>query len=111
MSRIAKLQNNAEAARRTAIERPARTIEDSAGTPAHAFAPSRAVDQVAEAAHGLDDVDAELLAQAADEDLDGVRVAVEILVVEVLGQLAARDDAARYGASGRTAAGTRARSA
>src|ERR1700752_4399909 len=50
--------------------------------------------QVAEAAHGLDHVDAELAADAADEDLDRVGVAVEILVVEVLAQLGARDHAA-----------------
>ncbi len=36
------------------------------------------------------DAGAELLAQAADEDLDGVGVAVEVLVVDVLGQLGAR---------------------
>src|SRR5882762_5475663 len=47
-------------------------------------------EKVAEAAHGLDDVDAELLADAADEDLDGVGIAVEVLVVEMLDQLAAR---------------------
>jgi len=33
--------------------------------------------QIAETAHGLDDVDAELLADTADKHLDGVGVAVE----------------------------------
>src|SRR5712672_508352 len=51
-------------------------------------------EQIAEAAHGLDHVDAELLADAADEDLDRVGVPVEILVVQVLDQLRARDDPA-----------------
>ena len=50
---------------------------------------------IAEPARGLDDVDAELLAQTADEDLDGVGIAVEILVVEMLDDLAARDDPPR----------------
>ena len=39
-------------------------------------------------------IDTELLADAADEDLDGVGVAVEILVVEMLDQLGARHHAA-----------------
>src|SRR5712671_1706849 len=55
---------------------------------------ARRREQVAEPAYGLDDVDAELLANAADEDLDGVGVAVEVLVVKMLDQLAARDHAA-----------------
>src|SRR5271166_5189473 len=50
---------------------------------------------IAEAARGLDDVDTELLAQPADEYLDRVRIAVEILLVEVLDNLAARDDPSR----------------
>src|SRR5215471_3413181 len=55
---------------------------------------ARGSEHIAEPAHGLDDVDAELLAHAADEDLDGVGVAVEILIVEMLDQLAARHHAA-----------------
>ena len=51
-------------------------------------------DDVAEAARGLDDVDAELLAQPADEDFDRVGIAVEVLLVEMLDDLGARDDAA-----------------
>src|SRR5690606_38764118 len=39
---------------------------------------------VAEPANRFDQVDAHFLAQPADEHLDGVRVAVEILVVKVL---------------------------
>src|SRR5262245_16610870 len=46
---------------------------------------------VAEPANGLDHVGGNFLAQAADEHLDGVGVAVEVLLVEVLDQLAARD--------------------
>src|ERR1700748_732020 len=45
--------------------------------------------QVAKAAHGLDDVDIELLADTADEDLDRVGVAIEVLIVEVFDQLGA----------------------
>src|SRR5947207_13267679 len=51
-------------------------------------------EQIAEAAHGLDHVDAELLADASDKDLDGIGVAVEILVVQMLDQFRARDYAA-----------------
>src|SRR5258708_4474386 len=51
-------------------------------------------EEIAETADGLDHVDAELLADAADEHLDGVGVAVEILVVEMLDQLGTRDHAA-----------------
>ncbi len=51
-------------------------------------------EQIAEPAHGLDHLDVQLLAQPADEDLDGVGIAVEVLVVEMLDQLGARDHAA-----------------
>ena len=51
--------------------------------------------QIAEAAHGLDDVDIELLADAADEHLDRIGVAVEVLIVEMLDQFGARDHASR----------------
>src|SRR5215510_2627950 len=44
---------------------------------------------VAKPPYGLDHVGRDLLAQAADEHLDGVGVAVEVLLVEVLDQLAA----------------------
>src|SRR3974390_2883827 len=50
-------------------------------------------DPITETAYGLDQVRRHLLAQAPDEDLDRVGVPVEILVVEVLDQLRARDDA------------------
>src|SRR5262245_53134587 len=46
---------------------------------------------VAETAYGLDQIGRNLLAQAPDEDLDGVGIAVEILLVEMLDQLRARD--------------------
>src|SRR5271167_4853438 len=47
-------------------------------------------EEVPEAAHGLDDLDAEFLADAPDEDLDGVGIAIEVLVVEMLDQFGAR---------------------
>src|SRR5262249_60284525 len=55
---------------------------------------ARRSEQIAKPAHGLYDIDAELFAHAADEHLDGVGVAIEILVVEMLDQFAARDHAA-----------------
>src|SRR5262245_36496095 len=48
---------------------------------------------VAQAANGLDHVRRDLLAQTADEHLDGVGVAVEILLIKMLDQFGARDDA------------------
>src|SRR5215813_4646123 len=51
-------------------------------------------EQIAQAAYRLDHVDAELLADAADEDLDGVGVTIEVLIVEVLNELRARHHAA-----------------
>src|SRR5215216_2261572 len=50
-------------------------------------------EEIAEAAHGLDNIDAELLAHAADKYFDGVGVAVEVLVVKMLDEFAARDHA------------------
>src|SRR5262245_42886857 len=55
---------------------------------------ARRAQQVTKPAHSLDDVDAELPADAADKHLDGVGVAIEVLIVEMLDQLAARDHAA-----------------
>src|SRR5262245_23128463 len=46
---------------------------------------------VAETADGFDHVRRDLLAQPADEHLDGVGIAVEVLLVEVLDQLRARN--------------------
>src|SRR6185312_9570749 len=46
--------------------------------------------QIAKAPHGLDDVDLELLADAADENFDRIGVAIEILIVEMLDQFRAR---------------------
>src|SRR5690349_14356423 len=51
-------------------------------------------EQVAQPTHRLDHVDAELPADAPDEDLDRVRVAVEILVIEMLDKLGAGYDPA-----------------
>src|SRR6185503_13476991 len=50
---------------------------------------ARGDDAVAEAAHRLDQLGRDLLAKAADEDLDGVGVAVEVLVVEMFDELGA----------------------
>src|SRR5689334_13344165 len=46
--------------------------------------------RIAKPAHRLNKARVQLLAQAADEDLDRVGVAVEILVVEMLHQFGAR---------------------
>src|SRR5215471_5832916 len=46
---------------------------------------------VAHAPHRLDHVDAHLLAQASNKHLDRIGIAVEILVVEMLDELRARD--------------------
>ncbi len=54
---------------------------------------ARGCQQIAEAADRLDDLDPELLAHAADEDLDRVGIAIEVLVVEMLHKLGARDHA------------------
>src|SRR6266436_3196645 len=51
--------------------------------------------QITEAAHGLDDLDAELLADTADKHLDGIGIAVEVLVVKMLDKFGARHDAPR----------------
>src|SRR5580704_14274325 len=51
-------------------------------------------EQITETAHGLDHVNAELFADAADEYFDGVGIAVEILIVKMLDKLGAGDDAA-----------------
>src|SRR5215510_3868287 len=48
---------------------------------------------VAQAANGLDHIGRDLFAQPSDEDLDGIRVAVEILLIKMLDELGARDDA------------------
>src|SRR5258708_39431074 len=49
---------------------------------------------MAKPAYGLDDLDSEFLADASDDHFDGVRVAIEILVVEMLDQLGAGNHAA-----------------
>src|SRR5262245_27056915 len=54
---------------------------------------ARVREAVAEPADSLDKVLGELLAQTPDEYLDGVRVAVEILLVEMLDELGAGDHA------------------
>ena len=50
---------------------------------------------------------AELAPQPRDEHFDGVRIAIEILRVDVLGQLAPATRRGRGGASDTTARGTR----
>src|SRR6478735_12822686 len=52
------------------------------------------VEAVTEATDGGDDIGTQLLADAGDEHLDGIRIAVEVLVVDVLDQLGAGDDLA-----------------
>src|SRR5687767_14341800 len=49
------------------------------------------VEAVAKSTDGSDHVGTQLLADAGDEDLDGVGIAVEILVVDVFDQLGAAD--------------------
>src|SRR3990170_3527250 len=48
---------------------------------------------IAKPPDGLDQIYGKLLAQAPDEHLDRVRVAIEILLVEMLDELGAGDDA------------------
>src|SRR5215510_5881768 len=48
---------------------------------------------VAQAANGLDHVGWDFLAQPPDEHLDGIGVAIKILLIKMLDQLGARDDA------------------
>src|SRR5271156_1404011 len=98
MIRIDELQNAADRKSREAIDcaLSAFSIErsDPAGRArrsARALARRRCVgrlrsglDDIAEAARGLDDVDAELLPQSSHEDLDRIRIAVEVLLVEMV---------------------------
>src|ERR1700741_92385 len=49
--------------------------------------------QITETAYRLNDIDAELFANAPDENFDRVGVAIEILVVEMLDQFSARNHA------------------
>src|SRR6478752_10215617 len=51
-------------------------------------------EQISQAAYSLDDFDPQLFADATDEHLDRVGVAIEILVVEMLDQLGTRHHAA-----------------
>src|SRR3546814_1407269 len=60
-----------------------------------AFVAARDGETVATAAHGFDRLEralgVELLAQAADEDFEHVGIAVEVLLVDVLGEVGLRD--------------------
>src|SRR5580692_4984850 len=56
---------------------------------------ARRCEEITQAAHRLNHVNAELLADAPYENFDRIGVAIEILVIEMLDQLAARDYAAR----------------
>jgi len=47
----------------------------------------RVFETVAKAADGRDDIGTEFLADARDEDLDRIRIAVEILIVDMFDQL------------------------
>src|SRR5262245_6841066 len=53
-----------------------------------------AVHAVAETSDRLDDLGGDLFAQAANEDLDRVAIAIEVLLIEMLDQLRARDNTA-----------------
>lgn len=53
----------------------------------------RILEAITESAHGFDVGGPELAPQARDENLHGVRVAIEILCVDVLGEFGARDHA------------------
>src|SRR5277367_6750642 len=53
----------------------------------------RRCQQIAKAPHRLDDIDVELLADAADENFNGVGVAVEVLVVKMFDQFGTRHHA------------------
>src|ERR1700722_18906904 len=105
MMRIDELQNAADRKSREAIDRAfsAFSISDPiragrARRSAHALARrgvgrlGGGLDDVAEASRGLDDVDAKLLAQSPHEDLDRIRIAVEVLLVEMDDDLAAGND-------------------
>ncbi len=50
---------------------------------------ARCLRNIAKAAHGLDHIDAELLAQPPDEDLDRVGIAIEILIIKMFHQFRA----------------------
>src|SRR5579864_3426176 len=52
----------------------------------------RIVETIAETAHGLNQVGVELLAQAADEHLDRIGIAIEILLIEMFDEFGARHD-------------------
>ena len=48
---------------------------------------------VAEPAHGMNDIGRDFAAKPPNEDFDGVRIAVEILLIEMIDKLRARHDA------------------
>ena len=48
--------------------------------------------QITEPSHRLNDIHAELLADAPDEDLNRIRIAIKILIVEMFDQFGARHD-------------------
>ena len=79
-----------------AATRVSRAVSDLArrAAPGISTVESGIADQVAETAQGLDEICAELLAQAVYQHLDHVGVLVEALVVNVLGQLRLGDDGA-----------------
>src|ERR1051326_6553130 len=47
--------------------------------------------QITEPPHRLDDIDPELFANPPNEDLNGIGVAIKILIVKMLDQFGARD--------------------
>src|SRR5688572_17453751 len=62
------------------------------GRPPHSNA--RILETVAKATDGRDDIRSKLLADARDEHFDGVGIAVEVLIVDMLDQFGAADDLA-----------------
>src|SRR5688572_23523244 len=74
------------------VSEPSRSSRNggAAGAATGALGAGRIVEAVAKSADGVDEVGTELLANARDEHLDGVRVTIEILIVDMLDQLGAR---------------------
>src|ERR1051325_288865 len=97
-TRIGSAPSAATKVSRAVSERAGRAAEES---PARATCAELSdsdwviADHVAEAAPGLDEVGPELLAQAIDQHFDHVGILVEVLIVDVLGQLGLGDDGVR----------------
>src|SRR5215472_14611402 len=75
------------------VGRPSTATTPQSPAPAATVASWRTFHAIPEAAHRFDERCAQLAAQPRDEHLHGIRIAVEALRVDVLGQLALRDHA------------------